>query len=228
MAASPEKVYKIHKKPLSGYKIKPRTPDCQTYAVGIEDHGSTQEPFMFLHEGTSTRDAKTAVGSVRRLPDEAAFEVVPNGLQHVDDVGCSTMMRKTTTMAAELEVGTSLGKHRDLAWRPIVGRGIACKLLDMADEDTVIAKYEASPTFGIGGTLTLKVDWGLDFERIVIMTAISMFERISVWSRYHAARPAAYAGFPAHGMPAVGIFSGGFGGGGGGDGGGGGGGGGGC
>ena len=216
MAASPEKLYKIHKKPLSGYRIKPRTPDSQAYAVEIGDHGSTQEPFMFLHEGTSTKDIKTAVGSVRRLPDEAAFEVVPNGLQHVDDVGCPTMMRKTMTMTADLEVGMSVGKPRDLAWRPIVGRGVVCKLLDTADEDIVVAKYEESSILGRGGTLTLNVDWGLDFERIVIMTAISMFERTSVWARYHAARPAAYAGFPAHGVPAAGVFAGGFGGGGGG------------
>lgn len=208
MDPSPTNVYKISKKPMSDYyKIKPKTDNSQEYAVNIESHDSTDSPFMFLHEGSSIKDAKAVVGSVRRNPEEAAFEISSNSLQDVDNRRCVGKLKRTLGMTAEMQVGVSDGgEPRALAWRPIMGQGLSCSLVDMSSPGTALAKYEEG-SFG-RGELTINVDWGLDFEKAVITSAICMFEKTSAWSKAHGEQAAQFSAPPGKGPGIVGFYGG--------------------
>lgn len=193
MAAAAPKVFKISKKLKSDYVLKPKSSnDCQEYAVHIESHDSTDSPFMFLHEGTSTTDVKTAVGSMRRNPEDTGFEISSTGVQDADDAGSLTTMRKTMGLTAEMEVSIMGGKPRQLAWRPNFGHGMSCNLEEMTSPYTVFAKYEEDALFSRAGKLTLNDDLGVHFERVVIASVVEMFEKTSVWAQYHHGKGARY------------------------------------
>jgi len=181
--AFPAKVFKISKKPMSDYIITPSCPGAQPYIVEIETHSPAFEPYLLMHEGTKTKDAKTLVGSVRRVPSERGFEVATgNGLQDVDDAGDLTMLRRSGAKSAELEFGTSRGQPRALAWKHKLSTR-SNLLLDPARPDTPLAEFQEDKVLARGGTLTVNVDWGLGFERMAILSLMTLFEQTSAWSK---------------------------------------------
>lgn len=183
---------------MSNYIVTPLSPNSQSYIADIGTHGSTHEPYMFLHEGTKTKDSKTIVASIQRVEEDACFEINCNGLQNIEDVGALTTLKRTSLRSADMEVGMTTGKPRELAWRHDGNPGGSAKLLDLMGPDTVLAVYNEDKRFGRGGTLQLNVDWGLDFERMVLISFLSMFEKVSVWGRSYAAKqtyPPLYRGY---------------------------------
>lgn len=210
MATQPAKVYKISKKPRSDYTIKSSSPNSQEYAVRIDSDESDQSSFLFLHEGTSTKDVKTIVASVRRVPDEGAFGIACSGPQGVDDSKCSTLMRRTLAMTSEMQVSLPDAKPCKLSWRPNFGPGMSCNLVDMEDPHTILARYDEDPIFGRGGKLALNVDWGVNFERTVLTSAVSMIEKTSVWAKARFEPGARFDAPMSRGMGIVVGFSGGY------------------
>lgn len=186
----PATQFKISKKLMSDYIATPLSPESQPYIIDIANHGSTDAPYILMHEGTKTKDTTTVVGSVRRVPEEPAYEIKCTGLQNIEKANEVTMLRRSGSRSADVEFGASRGKPRSLTWSHAGRVGGSSKLLDATAPDTVLAEFQHSKVPTRGGTLSLNVDWGLDFERMAIISSIALCEKMSVWGKLYAVRQA--------------------------------------
>ncbi|KAK8929611.1 hypothetical protein H634G_03993 [Metarhizium anisopliae BRIP 53293] len=181
------KRFKLRKKLLSGtYTFVPETTGGGTdYSMDIKPRTNSKMPFMFLFEG------KSVVGSVRRPMNSATFEVSLGNTENKVQGEEWRVMQRTGRKEGTWTVPSSCtGGMKEVAWKGTVDvavDGISAglnrpgyKLVDVSNDesDEVLAVFSPMKGLSKGGVLQLNVNWGEEFERMVILTFICLYDRI--------------------------------------------------
>ncbi|KAF5133528.1 hypothetical protein E5D57_004152 [Metarhizium anisopliae] len=181
--------FKLRKKLLSGtYTFVPETTGGGTdYSMDIKPRTNSKMPFMFLFEG------KSVVGSVRRPMNSATFEVSLGNTENKVQGEEWRVMQRTGRKEGTWTVPSSCTSGmKEVAWKGTVDvavDGISAglnrpgyKLVDVCNDESDEALAVFTPMKGLskGGVLQLNVNWGEEFERMVILTFMCLYDRISI------------------------------------------------
>jgi hypothetical protein len=171
--------FKISKKPLSGtYHFTPDTKTTfGTFSLDVKPRTSPKLPFMVLFDDA----CKRTVGTVQRPMNSSVFEIKLASTDQRNNEGEKklTTLQHTDNKEACWS-STSLFGKQDFVWKGALGiRGICYKLTG-SNPDYVLAEFRSTKGFAACGVLHFNVDYGVEFDREVIMTLMCLYDRISV------------------------------------------------
>ncbi|KAG8414223.1 hypothetical protein J3459_014948 [Metarhizium acridum] len=182
------KRFKLRKRLLSEtYALVPETTGGGTdYSMDVKPRTNSKMPFMFLFEG------KSVVGSVRRPMDSATFEIKLGNTENKAQGEEWRFMHRTGRKEGTWTVPSSdTGGMKEFAWEgtiDVATDGISpglsrpgYKLVDVSNDESDEALAVFTPTKGLSksGVLQLNVNWREEFERMVILTFMCVYDRIS-------------------------------------------------
>ncbi|CAH0042657.1 unnamed protein product [Clonostachys rhizophaga] len=189
------KQYKLSKEGSSGgYRYEPEKGDADSFTVDIKQRPIGENPFIFLYQDSRTQpDHKDIMLAAGRLSTSSSFKIYLGDPkcyfeEYDKSLPCEKMNieRPESTWSLDFD---ELDLRRDFIWkktRRIAVEGVDkpsrllarnWKLTYANDPDDVLAIFTGDLGLSRGGTLQINVDWGVQFEHMVLITLVCQFSK---------------------------------------------------
>ena len=190
------KTFKLTKKHLLGnYGLRQDGPDPQEYYI-VASYFKTMD--ITLYAGTDRKSSPPiGAGRIASISRDHKLGYSPaSSPGGKEDFAWEDMRREKLT-----EWGYAFGftipatrERAALMWKRTSHVSVAgmktnwmsgrnFKLVDRTDENKVLAVFTAVTGWSSCGALQINVDWGVEFERIVVVSCVTLYEKVS---REHA------------------------------------------
>ncbi|VUC20108.1 unnamed protein product [Clonostachys rosea] len=191
---SKNKQYRFSKRgDCGGCNFEPVSGTFQSYSVNVSERKIGDRPFIFLYDGAiNEKGPKDTVLAAGRLQTSTAFKIYLGDPASDDD----DYDRSLAWEAMDIERPESTWSldfpdydlRRDFTWKKtkhVAVDGVDkpsrllarnWKLTSKNDPDEILAVFTGDSGFSRGGgTLQINVDWGDQFEHMVLMTLVCQF-----------------------------------------------------
>ncbi|CAG9977295.1 unnamed protein product [Clonostachys byssicola] len=189
------KQYKLSKQDSSGgYRYEPEKGDADSFTVDIKQRPIGENPFIFLYRDSRTQqDQKDIALAAGRLSTSSSFKIYLGDPKcYFEDYDKSLPWEKMNIERPESTWSLGFAEsdlRRDFIWkktRRIAVDGVDkpsrllaqnWKLTCANDPDDVLAIFTGDLGLSRGGTLQIDVDWGIQFEHMVLITLVCQFSK---------------------------------------------------
>ncbi|CAH0045886.1 unnamed protein product [Clonostachys solani] len=189
------KQYKLLKQgSSSGYSFEPEKGNADSYTVDVNQRPIGENPFIFLSQDSRTQpDHKDIVLAAGRLATSSAFKIYLGDPKcYYEDYDKSLPWEKMNIERPESTWSLDFSDsdiRRDFIWkktRRIAVDGVEkpsrllaqnWKLTCANDPDDVLAIFTGDLGLSQGGTLQINIDWGVQFEHMVLITLVCQFSK---------------------------------------------------
>ncbi|CAG9956817.1 unnamed protein product [Clonostachys rosea f. rosea IK726] len=187
------KQYKFFKQD-SSYRFEPERGDADSFTVDIKQRPIGENPFIFLSQDSRKQpNHNDIVLAAGRLSTSSSFKIYLGDPKcYFEEYDKSLPWEKMNIERPESTWSLDFPDsdlRRDFIWkktRRIVVDGVErasrlwaqnWKLTSANDPDDVLAIFTGALGLSRGGTLQINMDWGVQFEHMVLITLVCQFSK---------------------------------------------------